>query len=447
MLIILNEINSTFFNINHAYVNSFSNIKIRNRQLGIALKNILLFRFKYSYLHTTQEKIICDINFKNNTNHDRTCFIKKESNIHKNLYNELSKKIYEICNNYINENKNIRKLVAIDGTCSNTILQKVALNMGYYDITTRLVLDLTFNGHENRNKEVKSLMKHIKENKDMFANVTIVGDRAYFTYELLKYLIDHDIKYIIRCKGKGTNLNIGILLKTKNKDIIEFVRNNSKVFTYSEVFSKTIWSRSTKIVNEKQHILEVMNDCVIVTNLHNETKEKILEIYRSRWSIETFFKIIKENFKIQHTKERNTDHCQKILCCTSIIMNIVTLLEYIYTKDNKYKINRSLLIHCIYEHLLEKIVCGNLQIEVIIKIKCYIKLVKNKNDRTFPRISNTPFSKWNSKSYSIHAEMNKIINAILNDTVASLHKNKKLLAKHILTIKNKYGDILKVNNK
>ena len=90
-------------------------------------------------------------------------------------------------------------------------------------------------------------------------------------------------------------------------------------------------------------------------------------------------------------------------------MNLVSLLEYYFTNHNKHKINRSLLIHSIYEHLLCKILNGTLEINDIDKIGAYVKIVKNKDDRKFPRISKTPFTKWNSKSYSIHAEINKII--------------------------------------
>ena len=154
MLQTLCNCNSIFSKISYKYVNSFSNgIVLRNSKLGISLINTILFRFKYSYLHTTQEKIISDINFKNNTKHDRTCYIKKEHNISVNLYNSLSKEIYQLCDNYINLKTNVRKYIAIDGTCTNTISQKVALSMGYYDINSRLILDLTYHGHENRNKD------------------------------------------------------------------------------------------------------------------------------------------------------------------------------------------------------------------------------------------------------------------------------------------------------
>ena len=446
MISTLNKLNSIFNDINYDNINAYSKKCIRNRINGISLQNAILFRFKYARKYETKESIANNINYTNNTNYDRTCYIKKEYNISASFFEQLSKQIYMICHEHIGKNAN--KIIAIDGTCSNNITQKVSLNMGYYDINTNLVLDLTNEGPENRNKEVKTLIKHIYANVNLYVNATIVGDRAYFSYELLKILIDNNINFVIRCKGNVTNLNIDTVIKTKNKSIIEHVRNNTKVVKYSEIYEKTIYSRHTKNKATEKRILDIKNDCILVTNLKDRTDDDLLKIYRSRWSIETFFKIIKENFKIQHTKEKNikNEHITKIFCCTNIVMNLVTLFENYFHNNLKFKINRSNLICGIYNHLITKIIYGKLQMLDINKLANYANLIKNKDDRKFPRISKTPFSKWNIKSYSMHTEINKITNTILNNTVNDLHKNKKLIAQQIIAIKNAFGEILKVNN-
>jgi hypothetical protein len=279
------------------------------------------------------------------------------------------------------------------------------------------------------------LKQHIIENKNMFKNSTIVGDRAYFSYELLGFLIKSNINFIIRCKGKANNFNLNAIIKTKNKDIINYVRTNCSVLKYSDVYEKTVFSHYKKKFNPEKKILQVKNDCNLVTNIKNYNKKEILKIYRSRWSIETFFKIIKNNFKIQHTKEKckNNDHIEKIFSCTSIIINLVSIIEEYFLQKNK--LNKSMLIRCIYTHLLDKIINGNLSINDLNNISMYTKVVINKKNRTFPRISKTAFTKWYVKSYSIYAEINKIINSIVTNDVDKLNKNKKLLAKRILSIK------------
>ena len=37
-------------------------------------------------------------------------------------------------------------------------------------------------------------------------NAILIGDRFYFTYKLLNYLNDNNLKFVIRVKGKGKNL-------------------------------------------------------------------------------------------------------------------------------------------------------------------------------------------------------------------------------------------------
>ena len=67
--------------------------------------------------------------------------------------------------------------------------------------------------------------KYIIENK--VNDITIVGDRSYFSYELLKFLIDININFIIRCKDVSKNLDFKSIIKGKNKDIINYIKNNS----------------------------------------------------------------------------------------------------------------------------------------------------------------------------------------------------------------------------
>ena len=48
---------------------------------------------------------------------------------------------------------------------------------------------------------------------------------------------------------------------------------------------------------------------MLVTNLSIETYDdnKVKELYKQRWSVELFFKLLKYNFKFEHLKEHNAD--------------------------------------------------------------------------------------------------------------------------------------------
>jgi hypothetical protein len=112
-----------------------------------------------------------------------------------------------------------------------------------------------------------------------------------------------------------------------------------------------------------------------------------------------------------------------------IIMNLLSIFEYNYLKNyviNKIKINKTLLIQGIFECIINKLINCSLTFKDIDTLyKYFIKKVYNKENRHFERISKTPFSKWNIKSYSINSENIKIINSFLNNNLNNLNKNQK----------------------
>lgn len=219
---------------------------MRNNTNGILLKDLLIYNYKYAHINTTKQSIVNNINFKNGKTHDRTNYIRKERNIPLQIYELIAKEITNLCNNYYKNLKNDEpKYIAIDGTSTNDKHNNIVLNMGYYDINNRLILDLDYKGKENRNKEVKCTIKYIQDNLNLFKNTTIVGDRAYFSYNFINFLTNNNINFIIRCKNNYKN----IYLKTKN----------TKVIKYEDTFDKIIWTRHTKQQKSKKKILEVIN--------------------------------------------------------------------------------------------------------------------------------------------------------------------------------------------
>ena len=90
------------------------------------------------------------------------------------------------------------------------------LNQGIFNVSYNIPLDINFYGCGNRNGEVKLFKKYVIDNIRKFKNVIFVADRLYFNYDLLDFLARHNLKYIIRVKGNGDNLNSKIRLN-KNK--------------------------------------------------------------------------------------------------------------------------------------------------------------------------------------------------------------------------------------
>jgi hypothetical protein len=139
-------------------------------------------------------------------------------------------------------------------------------------------------------------------------------------------------------------------------------------------------------------------------------------------------------------KEKNKNGNYEKTYISSLIITYIAkiIVKDFLGNDNNDKINNSHLVRGIFTNLLYDLLKGNLSDEAY-KNFCeeYIKKTNNKKDRSFPRTSKTPFTKWYVKKYSNNAALIKIILAILNDTADELPKNLKTKAKRIKKINGK----------
>jgi hypothetical protein len=281
---------------------------------------------------------------------------------------------------------------------------------------------------------------------NIFKNCIFTGDRLYFSYDFIDFLIKNNLKYIIRIKGKGKFLNQNTELRrsvNKYEKIIN-VRNNSRVVTCKNIIPKIVYAGKNK-KKIKKHKLKIRNDCNIVTNLDNTySDENILDLYRSRWDIEVFFKYLKSNFKFRHISEKSKKNCKKMYLCELIITLIAKIIEkhYVYCNKSKksninytYKFNKKNLVDGIFNTLIYSILKDSLSRYKFNNFcRAYMISCQNKKNRSFPRISKTPFSKWYIKSYSELTKYMKIINAVKTNSVNNLNKNLRVIAKNIVSI-------------
>lgn len=325
----------------------------------------------------------------------------------------------------------------------------VVLNMGFFNITDNVPIDLCSCGAKNKNKEVKFATKYITENINIFKNNILIADRFYFTYEFINFLEDNNIKYIIRVKGDGKYLKKEINVTKNNINYTSIVKLKDKVrvITYKNVINKTVHVINKKKCNTKYQ-LEIKNDCVLVTNLLDDKKytdSNIMDLYRSRWDIEIFFKYLKGNLNFQHIKEKNIQEShKKIYICELIIMYIAKIIEKHYYKSNKVKknnekytfsINKSLLINSLYDKFLYKLLNNGITNKYLNSFSnLWVKIIQNKKGRTFPRSSKEPFSKWYIKGYSNDTKYTRILNALFNDNINDLDKNLKTLLSKFISI-------------
>ena len=446
---------------NYQTINKLSDIKLRNIVGGIQIQDALIYRFLYSEIGSTKEEISDNINILNNTNFSRQSFERKDSNIPLSFYNYILSKIC-IINNNINTDNNIYladgpNLIGVDGVYNNDHDRNIMLNLGIFDITKNIPIDIGYYGINSRNKEVKLFMEYIQTNISSFRNAIFIFDRLYYNFKLIEFFLDNDIKFIIRVKGVASNLDKKNPLKngTPNYDIINRIRSEMRVVKCKKSYLKTVIITNRKMKKDIRHI-SVKSDCIIATNLTDKRKysnETLLDYYRQRWDIEVFFKFIKYNFKFQNLNEKTDIQYQKLYVCELIITHILKSIENYYWKDkvpSKFilkkngqkvecveKINKSHTIKGIFKHLLKEILYGTLTKEKLdIFCKKNILKIKNEKDRSFPRYSKTPFTKWYIKGYSDITKFSKIVYAIISGTVNELNKNLKTLAKKITLMPN-----------
>jgi len=447
------KLNKIFLNsCNYDVVNVLSDVQLRKINNGISIQDAVLYKLKYAEINTTKESIssfINNYNKENNINNKtftRMSFESKEKNIGIEFYTSILNQIMDLYNTECNSRKkNEYIFMAIDGTNNNNHKYDIMLNMGYFDINNKIPIDLTCNGTENRNKEVQMVINDITNNSEKYNNAVIVGDRLYFTYEFMDYLVSKNIKFIIRAKGNGDNLDEELNLKKgiKHHDIIKKLRNNIRIIRYKNTYDKIVNSSKSKKNPNKTYYLRVKNDCVLITNLMDDNKynnEKILELYRKRWEIEIFFKFIKKNFKVQFMKEKDLEQYKRLYICELILTYIAKIIKYYHLKNKSvskvditnYQINESLLMKGIFDVLLHSIINGKLTKSQLYNFgNSYIKNINNKKDRHFPRTAKRPFCKWYLKGYSASTRLLKIIESIENNKVYELHRNLKLIANRI----------------
>lgn len=419
-------------------------------QSRIKIEDLLTYRFNYIEKGFTFARIVSKINNDKLKNNDNKTFksnaiATKDKNIssfiYKNLYNYLFNELDKIF-------KFNNKIIIIDGSYSNTNIKhngdvETSMSLIFYDPINSLNLDVNFTGGDKKNNEKIKLEEYILANISSFKNKTIIADRAYHCYDFFKFLNNNNINFIIRMKDKDA--------KNKNK-IFEGIKKDIKVHkrTYDNI--KTVYDKDKKQTKKKK--IEIVK---LATNIKNLKEDKVFEMYNKRWSVEENIKQLKSNFKFQVLNEHKEDNYQKIFYCELIEMLIKTCLIKLYNiKENKiinkdnnnitYKLNENLIISGIKDVMIKDIINSSLNLKNINDLfETYFIEHQNKKNRSNPRVSKIPFTKWYVKKYhELYKEKIKLCNDELK-IIKVLNKDDPRIAeikKEILNLKKEKKEIL-----
>ena len=152
-------------------------------------------------------------------------------------------------------------------------------------------------------------------------NNIIMGDCHYFTKNVLQMIND---------------LNIyGIFKISKNIKICkEFINSDKKNSVYS------YYNNDIRFVESK---INSTTTCILGTNLFdkiNYPDNMIIELYKQRWFIEEYFKVIKCTFNLKNTKSKKLNNIMQEASMQMIIVAICKYIEIIapkYVKNNLIK--------------------------------------------------------------------------------------------------------------
>ena len=503
---VANKLNTIFKDFNNIIIKDVElnkKIKIRNRETTFI--DALLYKFNYSINDKTKEQIAGEINLLNNKNTFVNSFNYRENQIpvstYKNIFTDVSQLYKQL--NKIDVNEIIK--IAVDGTFNNTNVNnscvlETSLNMGYYDVSNDIPLDLTFEGVNKKNSELSTLIDYLN-NKNITNNCILILDRIYCKYEFIDYLIKNNYKFVVRFRNNCKNFNkIKAVKEIRIFKFFEEHHNNIKFDKYSKYIKPTndvveteqqdkiINKVNSKIqknkkqtkkrnnvkINKKLLKKDVNNitfnnvditmkyEYTLLTNLNSMdyNDDQIKNIYKERWSVELFFKLLKYNFKFEHLTEHNkknsSDSYLKLYLVNLTIIYLSKIIQkmYIYNNDfkedkeiiktkknvsKKYirKINKSLVIKGCY-NIIKDLFNGCLTLNKLKNISdnfvkySYILQGSNKE-----RKAKTPFLKWYVKGHSNRSLLCKIIEAKLTNNTLKLNDNHMVLF-NICTIKVNY---------
>lgn len=420
--LITDKLNNIFLNIDKTIRNDIKNkLNITTRKTLVNYDISLIYSLLYTDNNITKNEVVNILNETEKTQiYKRTTLYEKENNISLSFYSDLFKQLYDL---YISlfSSDNLNKIIAIDGCYTNSNVFNIkqfletSLNMGFYDVTNNIPLDLTFEGIQNKNKELEVLIDYINKNKTYFKNLIIVADRAYCSYKFINFLNQNNIKYVIRFRNNCNNFS---KIKKKNFRIINNIISCSNVVNNEH---KDIFLIDNKKFNNVT--LNYKDEYKIITNLNSTyTNDKIFEIYKSRWyvshseqpctlcvlgNVEVFFKIIKKNFKFEDLRITNNNENQTLYSIHNLKILIIYIINSIIVKAHSI-INKIKDTHTIKKRKLKKQNIINNKPNFIQNIT----LKKNKNNKinTKNEKSIINLSIKNNSNVKINKKVNENIN-------------------------------------
>jgi hypothetical protein len=188
-----------------------------------------------------------------------------------------------------------------------------------YDLTNRVYLDAEL--QPLRKKDERQALRNMVDRSPITANVIVLADRGYESYNCFDHISKKGWNYIIRVKDvrssgilSGLSLPDGVFdvvvhrlltrrqtLETKS-ELYRFMPKN-QVFDALPVGSKETYPFSFRVV---RFMLDNGDFACVITNLYDVSPAQLKALYSKRWGIETSFRTLKYTIGLVnfHAKKR-----------------------------------------------------------------------------------------------------------------------------------------------
>lgn len=357
-----------------------------------------LYKLLYSRKNSGQDKATAKLNslnfrFFKKEHASRQAFKARDNNLTITFYENM----FNCINNFIEKNmpskakhgskevyavdgvkNNIRKCLSEDGFVTNKNNESItSLVLGVYNVRSNFPVCLELVNHTNERKAFDDFIK----NTNKYVNSIFIFDRGFGDKNLYESLSDKDINYIFRIKE-----NCSYIPKADDEGILIDGSIPVRIVSY-------------KIGETKYHLL---------TNLFNKIEypiEILKQLYHDRWSIEEFFKYIKNNFTFSYMNEQTKNSLMKTIYAELIVTRISDFLIALHNRDIKKKsnmiINKTVLIDGLFDEFLF-VLCNKCKITLeYLKsfYKNYAVVITTNKGKSVERQCTRPYLKWYTKRY------------------------------------------------
>ena len=329
---ICDSINKIFINIDEIIRKDiFEVCNIKTRKVKLSFKSSFLFSLMYTKNDVTQKEVVNELKLLNEIDSlNRTSLTDKDKLIPFKTFKNIFEKLSNLYLNYFKDDT-LKKIIAVDGIYNNTNVLNIkgfletSLNLGFFDVSNSIPIDLTFEGLKGKNNELKSLIDYINDNNEKFKNVILILDRAYCSYKLIDFLNKKKINYVCRFKNSCKNFD----KLTIDVRVIEFTN-----YSYENVPNH---KTETKLIDNKKFSniqIKIKNEYKLITNLtkNSYTDDEIKDLYHKRWDVEVFFKLLRKKFKFSDLRNTSIEQTDNFYNIYNIKMLIICILSKIFEK-------------------------------------------------------------------------------------------------------------------